>query len=82
MVGTLLLWNRDKWFDIEIQDSKDPHCFQVWKLVTRLLRHNQQVNRKEDGGVPTKLLMNAGKKLSDDTGYWSDEMMQQFANVP
>ena len=22
------------------------------------------------------------KKLADDTGYWSDEMMQQFANAP
>ena len=24
-----------QWIDIEIQDSKDPHCFQVSKFITR-----------------------------------------------
>ena len=40
-----------QWIDIEIQESKDPHCFQVSKFTTRFLRHNKQVNREEDGGV-------------------------------
>ena len=40
-----------QWIDIEIQESRDPYCFQVSKFITRLLRHSKQVNREEDGGV-------------------------------
>ena len=40
-----------QWIDIEIQESKDPHCFQVSKFTTRFLPHSKHVNREEDGGV-------------------------------
>ena len=49
-----------QWIDIEIQESKDPHCFQVSKFITRLLRHSKQDNREEDGGVH---LMNARRSF-------------------
>ena len=72
-----------QWIDIEIQESKDPHCFQVSKFSTRLLRHSKQVHLEEDAGVHyDHVIEECKKKLSDDTGYWSDEMMQQFANAP
>ena len=72
-----------KWIDIEIQESKDPHCFQVSKFITRLLRHSQKVYREADGAVHNDQVVDEYKnKLSDDTGYWSDEMKKQFANAP
>ena len=40
-----------QWIDIEIQESKDPHCFQMSKFITRLLRHSEQV--RLEGGVNT-----------------------------
>ena len=78
------LMEQRQWIDIEIQESKDPRCFRVSKFITRLLRHSKQVNREEeDAGVRyDQIIDECRKKLSDDTGYWSDEMMQQFANVP
>ena len=52
------------------------------KFIARLLRHTKQV-RREDGGVHyDQVIVECKKKVSDVTGYWSDEMMQQFANVP
>ena len=63
--GSTLMEHR-QWIDIEIQKSKDAHCFQVSKFITRLLRHSKQ----------------GKKKSSDDTGYWSYEMKKQFANAP
>ena len=72
-----------QWIDIEIQDSKDPHCFQVSKFISRLLRHSQQVRREEDVGVRyDQVFEECKKRLSHDTGYWSDEMLQQFALAP
>ena len=32
-----------QWIDIEIWESKDPHCFQVSKFTSRLLLHGNQV---------------------------------------
>ena len=72
-----------QWIDIEIQESKDPYCFQVSKFITRLLRHSKQVNREKDAGVHhDQVIDECKKKLSDDTGYWSDEMKKQFVNAP
>ena len=72
-----------QWIDNETQESKDPHCFQVSKFITRLLRHSKQVNREADGAVHyDQVIEECKRKLSDDTGSWSDEMKQQFANVP
>ena len=69
--------------DIEIQESKDPHCFQVSKFITRLLRHSKQVCREEDGGVNYDLIIDECKKKSlEDPGHWSDEMKKQFAHAP
>ena len=47
-----------QWVDIEMQESKDPHCFQMSKFIARLLRQRKQVNREEDAA---KLLMNTRK---------------------
>ena len=72
-----------EWIVIEIHESKDPHCFQVSKIITRLLRHSKQVRREENGGVHHDQVIDECKqKLSDDTGCWSDETMQQFVNTP
>ena len=72
-----------QWIDIEIQEPKDPHCFQVSKFITRLLRHSKQFRREEDGGVHHDLIIDeCKKKFSDDTGYWSDEMKKQFDLAP
>ena len=48
------------------------------ELITRLLRHSEQVNREEDGAVHYDQVI-VVKKLPDDTGYWSDEMKKHFA---
>ena len=40
-----------RWIDIELTRSKDPHCFQMSKFITQLLRH-KEVGREEDAGVP------------------------------
>ena len=72
-----------QWIDIEIQESKDPYCFQLSNFITRLLRHTKQVNREADGAVHyDQVIDECKKKLSDETGYWSDEMMKQLTNVP
>ena len=72
-----------QWIDIEIQESKDPHCFQVSKFITRLLRHSQEVHREADGAVHCdQVIDECKKKFSDDTGYWSDEMKKDFVNAP
>ena len=72
-----------QWIDIEIQEPKDPHCFQVSKFITRLLRNSKQVNREEDARVHyDQVIDESKKKLSDDSGYWSHEMKEQFANAP
>ena len=75
-----------QWIDIEIQEFRNPKIlivFQLSKFITRLLRHGQQVNREEDAGVHNDQVIDECKqKLSDDSGYWSDEMEKQFANAP
>ena len=72
-----------QWIDIEIQESKDPCCFQVSKFITRLLRHSQQVNREEDAGVYyDQVVDECNEKQSDDTGYRSVEMKKDFVNAP
>ena len=58
-----------QWIDIEIQESKDSHCFRMSEFTSRLL------------GVHYDQVIECKKMLSDNTGYRSDEMMQQFANV-
>ena len=40
-----------KWIDIEVQKSKEQHCYQMSKFITNLLRHGE-VGREEDAGVP------------------------------
>ena len=40
-----------QWIDIATPESKDLHCFQVSKFISRLLRHSQQNRREEDTGV-------------------------------
>ena len=77
------LMKQSQWIDIEMQESKDPHCFHVSKLITRLLRHSKQVRREEDGGVHyDQVIDECKKKLSDDTGYWLDEMKKHYALAP
>ena len=72
-----------KWIDIETQESNDPCCFQVSKFIIRLRGHSQKDNREEDAGVRyDQVIDECNKKVSEDTGYWSDEMMKQFANAP
>ena len=72
-----------KWIDIEIEESEDHHCFRVSKFITRFLRHSQEVYREADGAVNyEKIIDECKKKQSNDTGYWSDEMKEQFAKAP
>ena len=47
------------------------------------IAHLTTVHREEDGGVHYDQVMDeCKKKIPNDTGYWSDEMMQQCANAP
>ena len=39
------------WIDFETQRSNDKKCFEVWKAITRLLRHDQTVPRGIDGAI-------------------------------
>ena len=72
-----------QWIDIEVQESKDPYCFQVSKFITRSLRHSKQVLREEDGGVHyDQVVEECKKKSSDDTESRSDEILQQFDLAP
>ena len=72
-----------QWIDIETQESNDPYCFQVSKFITRLLRHSQKVYREADGPVHYDQVIDERKKRqSDNTGFWSDEMKQNFVNAP
>ena len=72
-----------QWIDIEMQVSGGPCCFRVSEFVTRLLRHSQTVYREEEGGVHVDQVIGECKKnLSDNTGYWSDEMKKDFVNFP
>ena len=49
-------------------------------VITRLLRHSEQVRREEDGGVHyDQIIDECKKKLSENTGHWSDETNKQFA---
>ena len=68
--------------DIETPESNDPYCFQV-SNITRFLRHNLQVDREEDAGVHCdQIIDECTKKQFDNTGYWSDEMKNDFVNAP
>ena len=60
-----------QWIDIEIQESKDPHCFQVSKFISRLSRHSEQVNREEDAGVHyDQVIDECKKKRSNGYQVW------------
>ena len=65
---------------------KNPMILTVLKMskfITRLLRQSQQVNREEDGRVHYDQVIDEWKeKVTDNTGYWSDEMKKHFANAP
>ena len=68
---------------MKYKESKDLHCFQVSKLITRLLRPSKQVRREEDGGVHyDQIIDECKKKLSENPGHWSGEMKKQFAFAP
>ena len=61
-----------QWIDIEIQESKDPYCFEVSKFITRLLRHSQKVHREDDGSAHyDQVIDECKKKQLDNTEYWS-----------
>ena len=49
-----------QWIDIEIQESKDPHCFQVSKFITHCSDTvNKSIEKKMVESITTKILMNA-----------------------
>ena len=70
---------RRQWTDIEIQESKDPYCFQVSKFLARLLPHSPKVHREDDGA--DQVIDERKKKQSDNTRSWSDEMKKHFVNA-
>ena len=83
MGGTLLLWNKDNGLTLKY---RNPKILIVFKCQNSLLEYFDTVkkeNREEDAGVHYDQVINeCKKKLSDDTGYWSDETKHQLANVP
>ena len=48
------LMEQRHWIDILTQESKDPHCFQVSKFITRILRHSKQVRRRKRWWSPLR----------------------------
>ena len=68
--------------DIEVQRSRDPHCFQMSRFITQLLRH-KEVGREEGAGVPYARIVEKCKEvLSEDSRYWSDEVKQKLNMAP
>ena len=81
--GDFTPFEQRQWIDIETQESKDPCCFQVSQIITRLLRQSQKVYREEDGGVHYDQVIDVCKKKQfDNAGYWSVEMKKDLANAP
>ena len=63
---------REKWMDIETQESNDP-CFSC----------GQKVHREGDGAVHSdQVIDECKKKQFDNTEHWSMEMKKDFINAP
>ena len=83
MVGTLLLWNRDNGSTLKYRNPRIFIVFKLSKFIARFLRYSHQVDREEDAGVHyDQVIGECKKKLSDDTGYWLDEVKKHFALGP
>ena len=62
VLGTLTLVEQRQWIDIEMQESKDPHCFQVSKFILDCFDTvSKLIEKKMQESITTKLLMNARK---------------------
>ena len=73
---------RRRWIDIEVQNSKDLHCFQMSKFIMKLPRH-KNVGREGDAGFPHSRIVEECKKvLSEDSKYWTEETRQRLVTAP
>ena len=71
-----------KWIDIETQESNDLYCFQVSKVITRLLRQSK-VHREEDQAVHCgQGIDECKKKQFDNAKCRSLERKKDFVNAP
>ena len=57
--------------DTETQRSNDQKCFEVWKAITRLLRHDHSVPRRNDGAIHyNAIIEECRRKKFDDASQW------------
>ena len=60
-----------KWIDVETQRSHDQKCYEVSKVVTRLLRHDESVPQGIDGAIHyNDIIEECRKKKFDDASQW------------
>ena len=59
-----------KWIDVEPR-TFDQNCLEVSKLMTRLLRHDDSVNRENDGAVKFADLASRFRSRITSSSHWS-----------
>ena len=60
-----------KWIDIETQRSHHHKCYEVWKAMIRLPRHDQSVPRGSDGAIHySDIIEECRKKKFDNASQW------------
>ena len=64
--------NERKWIDIEPSEPS-LSAYEVSKKVINLLRHNQTVQREEDGAVQFRKIKNYLQNQFPQLPYWSDD---------
>ena len=59
-----------KWIDVE-PGTFDPNCLEVSKLMIRLLRHDDSINRENDGAVKFEDLASIYQSRIMSSSHWS-----------
>ena len=66
-----------KWIDVE-PGTFDHNCLEVSKLKFRLLRHDDTVNREEDGAVKFEDLASIFRSRITSSSHWSIRTLLSF----
>ena len=65
-----LPYRERKWLDVQL-GTCDHICLEVSKLMIRLLRHDDSVNREEDGAVKCEDLASVFRSRITSSSHWS-----------
>ena len=72
-----MLYRQRKWIDVD-PGKFSQSCFEVWKFMIRLLRHDESVRREDDGAVRFDDLEEKFKAKFDGTSQWTIEAWIAF----